>query len=54
MSGVTPLYEQSDFPIFQNRMYDSAQEARACPGAIFVWFRTISAASSTTRPSGRK
>ncbi len=31
MSGVTPLYEQSDFPIFQNRMYDSAQEARACP-----------------------
>jgi len=31
MSGVTLLYEQSDFPIFQNRMYDSAQEARACP-----------------------
>jgi hypothetical protein len=31
MSGVTLLYEQSAFPIFQNRMYDSAQEARACP-----------------------
>lgn len=25
------LYEASDFPIFQNRMYDSAEEARACP-----------------------
>jgi hypothetical protein len=25
------LYEQRDFPIFQNRMYDSASEARACP-----------------------
>lgn len=31
MTGVTALYEQSDFPIFQNRMYDSAQEARDCP-----------------------
>ena len=31
MNGVTLLYEQSAFPIFQNRMYDSAQEARACP-----------------------
>jgi hypothetical protein len=31
MSGVTQLYEQSAFPIFQNRMYDSTQEARACP-----------------------
>ena len=31
MSGATMLYEQSAFPIFQNRMYDSAQEARACP-----------------------
>src|SRR3954470_12862003 len=31
MSGMTQLYEQSEFPIFQNRMYDSAQEARACP-----------------------
>ncbi len=31
MSGVTQLYVQSDFPIFQNRMYDSAEEARACP-----------------------
>jgi hypothetical protein len=28
---MTQLYEQSDFPIFQNRMYDSAEEARACP-----------------------
>ena len=27
------LYEQRDFPIFQNRMYDSADEARACPRA---------------------
>ncbi len=25
------LYEASDFPVFQNRMYDSAEEARACP-----------------------
>ena len=25
------LYEQSQFPIFQNRMYDSAQEGRDCP-----------------------
>ena len=33
MSGVTQLYEQSAFPIFQNRMYDSAEEARACPRA---------------------
>ena len=31
MSGATMLYEQSAFPIFQNRMYDSVQEARACP-----------------------
>lgn len=31
MSGLTQLYEQLAFPIFQNRMYDSAQEARACP-----------------------
>ncbi|AOS92633.1 class I SAM-dependent methyltransferase [Mycobacterium intracellulare] len=31
MSGVTQLYEQPDFPIFQNRMYDSAGEARDCP-----------------------
>lgn len=31
MSGSTLLYEQSDFPIFQNRMYDSAAEARNCP-----------------------
>ena len=25
------LYEQKDFPVFQNRMYDSAQEAKDCP-----------------------
>lgn len=25
------LYEAADFPIYQNRMYDTAQEARACP-----------------------
>jgi hypothetical protein len=25
------LYEQSDFPIFQNRMYETADAARACP-----------------------
>lgn len=25
------LYEASDFPIFQNRMYDTQQQARACP-----------------------
>lgn len=31
MSGMTQLYEQTGFPIFQNRIYDSAQEARACP-----------------------
>lgn len=31
MSGATTLYEQSAFPIFQNRMYDSTEEARSCP-----------------------
>lgn len=31
MGGLTKLYEQPAFPIFQNRMYDSAEEARACP-----------------------
>ena len=25
------LYEQRQLPIFQNRMYDSAEEAKACP-----------------------
>jgi hypothetical protein len=36
MSGPTMLYEQSAFPIFQNRIYDSAQEARAIlvPGVV--------------------
>lgn len=24
------LYEQNDFPIFQNQMYDMAKEARNC------------------------
>ena len=27
----TELYSQEDFPIFQNRMYETAQEARDCP-----------------------
>lgn len=27
----TLLYEQHDFPIFQNRMYDSPEAARGCP-----------------------
>lgn len=31
MTGLTLLYEQSGFPIFQNRMYESATEARGCP-----------------------
>ncbi|CAJ1501490.1 class I SAM-dependent methyltransferase [[Mycobacterium] burgundiense] len=31
MTGGTQLYEQSEFPIFQNRMYESALAARACP-----------------------
>ncbi|MEE6138729.1 class I SAM-dependent methyltransferase [Mycobacterium sp. 050128] len=31
MTQITQLYEQSDFPIFQNRMYNSVQEARDCP-----------------------
>ena len=25
------LYEQEQLPIFQNRMYDTESEARACP-----------------------
>jgi hypothetical protein len=25
------LYQQEQFPIFQNRMYDSEAEAKACP-----------------------
>lgn len=53
MSGTTELYAQSAFPIFQNRIYDSAPEARACPGAIFAWSRTTQAVSSTTQLSGR-
>ncbi|OBG84435.1 methyltransferase [Mycobacterium sp. E802] len=31
MSTPTTLYAQSDFPIFQNRLYGSEKEARACP-----------------------
>lgn len=30
-SGVKFLYRQDQFPIFQNRMYDTEEEARACP-----------------------
>lgn len=28
---LRPLYQQKHFPVFQNRMYDSAAEALACP-----------------------
>ena len=28
---LIPLYEQADFPVFQNRMYETASEARDCP-----------------------
>ena len=31
MTEETVLFEELDFPIFQNRMYDSPEEARACP-----------------------
>lgn len=31
IDNVTLIYEQRDFPLFQNRMYDSATVARACP-----------------------
>lgn len=31
MNEATQLYEQSAFPIFQHRMYDTEQEARDCP-----------------------
>lgn len=31
MTDETLLFEALDFPIFQNRMYDSAEEARDCP-----------------------
>lgn len=31
MSSEVLLYEQADFPIFQNRMYETAAAARACP-----------------------
>lgn len=31
MSDHRVLYRAADFPIFQNRMYDSAEAARACP-----------------------
>ena len=30
-SSTETLYEQSQFPIFQNRMYDTEMEAKACP-----------------------
>lgn len=28
---LNPLYRQQDFPVFQNRMYDNAMEAKNCP-----------------------
>jgi hypothetical protein len=28
---LKPLYQQKNLPIFQNRMYDTAEEARTCP-----------------------
>ncbi|CAI8408072.1 MAG: Uncharacterised protein [Gammaproteobacteria bacterium] len=28
---LNPLYKQTDYPVFQNRMYDTAQEAKDCP-----------------------
>ncbi|MFZ9477262.1 MAG: class I SAM-dependent methyltransferase, partial [Steroidobacteraceae bacterium] len=31
MNNQRVLYTQSDFPIFQNRMYDSVEAARNCP-----------------------
>lgn len=31
MTSEWLLYEQADFPIFQNRMYDSPEAARGCP-----------------------
>lgn len=31
MSTETLLYEQTEFPIFQNKVYDTAEDARACP-----------------------
>jgi hypothetical protein len=30
-SAAACLYEQKDLPVFQNRMYSSAEEAKACP-----------------------
>jgi hypothetical protein len=31
IDSATVLYEQRDFPLFQNRTYESAQAARGCP-----------------------
>jgi hypothetical protein len=31
MTNLRLLYQQDDFPIFQNRMYDSAEDATQCP-----------------------
>jgi hypothetical protein len=31
IDGANVLYEQRDFPLFQNRTYESAQAARGCP-----------------------
>ena len=30
-TSLQHLYEESDFPIYQNRMYETAEAARACP-----------------------
>lgn len=34
--GHRVLYRQSDFPLFQNRVYDTAEEARSCTRADIV------------------
>lgn len=31
MADLKILYKQDNFPVFQNRMYDTAEEAQACP-----------------------
>ena len=47
------LYEAHDFPIFQNRMYDTSADARACPGGESDWCRTNGRDWSLTRPFAR-
>jgi hypothetical protein len=37
------LYQQDDFPVFQNRMYESKEEAINCPkGVIFALLKVRS------------